>query len=345
MKDRVLERHTRMMHARAPLLAAFVSAVALLQVESVAQACSGCSGAAVAPEDGTVMPVNAVGVRWHAAGAAIDDVVLLDVEANVELAISSEENGWIDLRPAQPLEPNKTYRFEFPGTECGPAFSRTYSTGPSAELVATELGALMAEPPVQGNIPVPESVTCTDDVDAVSVRVELELDPQLEPFADVLMYETLVDGERWAHDPMFFAPAQVGRSWVGRGVDVIFATCPNGNSDGVSIGPHQVQMRAQIPGLPGALLESDIIEIVLECETPEETGEDDADSYESGDFVVPVDEPDPRQAGCGCSSADGRSPATLATPLLLLLALRRSSQPRRSGRAPTQGSSSSTNPQ
>jgi hypothetical protein len=47
----------------------------------------------------------------------------------------------------------------------------------------------------------------------------LELNPELAPFTDLLMYETLVDGKPWTHETSLGDPPVVGRSWVGRGVD------------------------------------------------------------------------------------------------------------------------------
>ena len=306
-----------------------LAAVCVLSLEPLAQACSGndCTPPIAAPKDGTVMPVNAAGVRWEASTIEVEDVVLRDIAANVTLPIAFEQTGSLfDLRPAEPLDPGKTYRFEFPDDLCGPAFNRSFVTAPAVELSTTSLGSLLAAPPELAQIEVPASVTCSAFVDAVSVRVELELDPQLEPFAGALMYETLVDGQRWHHEPRLFAPQKLGESWVGRGVDSIFSTCPDGSQwSGVSPGPHQVQMRAEIPGLPGVVLESDVIEIVLECATTGETGDDgesdesESDESESESGVAPSDESEGSQ-GCSCSGDGGRSPAALTAPVVLLLA-------------------------
>ncbi|HVH98030.1 MAG TPA: MYXO-CTERM sorting domain-containing protein [Enhygromyxa sp.] len=301
-----------------------LATVCVLLLERVALACSGsdCTPPIAAPQDGTVMPINAAGVRWEASTSEADDVVLRDIAANVTLPIAFEQTGSLfDLRPATPLDPGKTYRFEFPDDLCGPAFNRSFVTAPAVELSTSSLGSLVAAPPELAQIEIPASVTCSASVDAVRVDVELELDPQLEPFAGVLMYETLVDGKRWHHEPQLFASPKLGESWVGRGVDSIFSTCPDGSWNGVSPGPHQVQMRAEIPGLPGVVLESDVIEIVLECATTGETGDDESESdeSESGSFAAPIDESEGSQ-GCSCSSDGGRWPAALTAPVVLLLA-------------------------
>lgn len=309
-------------------------AVCVLLLEPLAQACSGndCEPARVVPSHDTVMPANAAGIRWYSAGADVEQVTLRESETNVELPIAFVEDGWIyDLRPAVPLEPDKSYRFELPASDCSDAFQYWFVSASPVEIAANNLGSLTATPTELDQIEVPESVSCSIYVDAVSVRINLELDPQLQPFADLLMYETLVDGEPWHHTPRFFAPLQIGRSWIGRGVDLVFATCPGGGSDGVSLGPHEVQMLARIPGLPDVLLASNVVEITLECATTAETGDDgesdhgesddESDSGESGNFVVPHDPAaEDDRGGCSCSSDGERSTAVLTAPLVLLLA-------------------------
>lgn len=300
-------------------------AVAVLLLEPVAHACSGsdCVPAIALPGDDTVMPVNVAGVRWYAGSGEVADVVLRDVEADLALPFVFVQSGsMFDLRPADPLDPGKTYRFEFPEGSCNPAFNHTFITAPAVELATSNLGTLVLAEPEHGQVEVPESVTCSAYVDAVSVRVEIELDPQVEPFAALLLYETFVDGEPWRHIPRFFAGPYRGRSWVGRGVDKVFATCPGGSSDGLSPGSHQIQMRAEIPGLPEVTLESDVVEFTLECLAEGETGDEDDNGGESGSFIVPADPPDDEQ-GCGCSTDAGRSAAVSAAPLVLLLACRR----------------------
>jgi MYXO-CTERM domain-containing protein len=298
-------------------------AAAVFLLEPVAHACSGdCSPANTVPgSNDAVMPVNAAGLRWLGGVDVIDAVVLRDVEADLTLPIAFEQAGWMyDLRPADPLEVGKTYRFELPDNGCGEPLTRTFSTTEPVELSSSSLGTLVAEPPELTLIDVPESVSCFIQVPAVSVRIELELDPQLEPFAALLVYRTLVDGESWGHIPHDFAPSNIGGSWRGRGVDEVFATCPSDSSEGVSLGAHQVQMRATIPGLPGVVLESDVVEIVLEC-GEEESGDDELGG-ESGSFIAPEDPSveDDERGGCSCSSDGERSPALVIAPLLVLLA-------------------------
>lgn len=84
----------------------------------------------------------------------------------------------------------------------------------------------------------------------------MELNPELAPFTDLLMYETLVDGKPWTHETSLGDPPVVGRSWVGRGVDKLLTLCEAGGGGKVV---RQMQMRARIPGLPGALLVSDVL--------------------------------------------------------------------------------------
>jgi hypothetical protein len=309
-------------------IGSLIALVVVLAVEPRAEACSGCDGTSTAPSSGTVMPVNAVGACWRGWGDG-SEIVLRDVESGLAIELTStQQPGGNDLLPTQPLEPGRSYRFEFPDVDCTGPSQIEFTTSPAIRLGTFSLGTLLAMPPEITQIEVPESVSCSVYAEAVSVRIELARDPLLDPFADLLLYETLVDGERWSHMPRFFGTPKLGSSWVGRGVDVLFTACENGGGEGVPPGVHEVQMRARMPGMPGVVLESSVVEIALECPEISDESDDDDDSGESGSFVIPIDRADAE--GCACNSSTPTHRRSIA-PLLLVFAAGMLGRARRRG--------------
>ncbi|HLT39173.1 MAG TPA: hypothetical protein VK034_22970, partial [Enhygromyxa sp.] len=104
------------------------------------------------------------------------------------------------------------------------------------------------------------------------------------------------------------------------------------SQNGLAEGVHEVQMLGRIPGLPGVVLESDVVEVLLECETDEtgevateDTGEQPDETGSFGPFLPADDDPQT----CACASAD-RQARPLGWLLLVLgVALRRPTGRRR----------------
>ncbi len=294
-----------------PLLAA----LALFTHPAPADACSGCSQPGLVPgPDGTVAPINALGVLWGpypiTQPLGDDDLPrLFEVGSGLELALEQVPLGPdIYLVPGAALELGESYRFEVPESGCVEATSRTLVAGEPLEFPAG-LGVLTATEPSSAPITLAGGVGCSEQVDVVYVRVELELVPALAPFEELLMYETYVDGERWRPTVGSFDEPAPGETWRGRGVDLIYATCNDGV--GGSAEPHLVQMRARLAGAPEIAIETEPIEVVLNCAT-EDMGESETGG-ETGDGPG-ADE----DSGCSCSSAGDSGRAGLLGLLMLL---------------------------
>ncbi|MCX4245539.1 hypothetical protein [Paraliomyxa miuraensis] len=243
-----------------------VCAVLVLSIEGIAHACSGCPEPGIAPELPQV-PVNALGVLWGPyPSMERGDPVLTDLDTMLTIPLETFEIGPdVYLHPAQPVEIGHAYHFATPG-KCMPMGpEHVLVAGDPIEVPEVPLGTLAATAPVLGSVSRPADISCSESVDAMVVDVTLALDPALEPLADLLMYETYVDGMRWRPITGYFSEPAPGESWVGRGEDRIYAICIDG--EGGSPTPRVVQMRARIAGFPEVTFDSDELEIVLDCQS------------------------------------------------------------------------------
>jgi len=194
---------------------------------------------------------------------------------------------------------------------------------------------------------------CGDLVPASSVRVRVELSSGTEPWADLLSYETWVDGERWdpivslvlgedtvAAKPVIYVP---GGSLLTeeRGSDIVYAVCDRTDvfeSRLLQPGTHSVEMRAAIPGTD-LVLKSDTATFELAACTGDEPNDQDPppDAGTPGDPFHPDDPTDDtakggpaadsddtaqsKSKGSACSTAHQSDRDRLAAPFLALLGL------------------------
>lgn len=162
--------------------------------------------------------------------------------------------------------------------------------------IPSRLGSLSATSPVHGPLTIAsDGGGCSREAQAVHVDVALTLSAAAQPWADVLLYETRVDGARYvaAESAIHGPPPHV--SWMGRGRDRLFALCegassPAGEPAALSPGPHEVQLVARLPGSDARIV-SDSIRVELVC--PSAPGEGDvatelydAVSFQTGAVVV-----------------------------------------------------------
>lgn len=139
-----------------------------------------------------------------------------------------------------------------------------------ASPVPTRLGSLSATAPARGPLTLAsDGGGCSRERQTVYVDVQLELHSSAEPWADLLLYETRVDGRPYAaaasaiHGP----PPHV--SWRGRGTDRLFALCEGAGASpdeaaGLAPGDHEVQLIARLPG-SDTRITSDTIQVALVC--------------------------------------------------------------------------------
>ncbi len=173
-------------------------------------------------------------------------------------------------------------------------FTASVAVTPAAP-VPTRLGSLSASAPVRGPLAVAsDGGGCSRERQTVYADVMLELHPVAQPWADLLLYETRVDGALYtaAASAIHGPPPHV--SWQGRGRDRIFALCEGAAAGpqeavGVSAGAHEVQLIARLPG-SDTRIASDTVRVELTCPAvaDSEAGAAlyDAASFQIGALVV-----------------------------------------------------------
>lgn len=197
--------------------------------------------------------------------ATVIDVT--DAERVVETVVFSGD----ELTLGVALVERHTYRIEL-SSICFDAEITSEATivvGPEAPL-PEGLSDLRAGGLQRGAVSVPSGLgSCSDEVGAVYVDIETRLDPAVEPWADLLVWSTWVDRAPYRPDGTIVPPPGLAGSWRGVGVDRVYTRCgelPEATWDeGVDPGPHEVIMRARIPGTDVAL-ETAPVSIGLDCD-------------------------------------------------------------------------------
>lgn len=324
----------------------FSAAAAAVTVAPPASACIGrCASAGVAPVTG--FPSNVAGVP--VLGDA-SDFVLLDREGK-ELAskLTSTTFGLI-LSPkasdgsGSGFAPG-SYGLRWKNGCTREARDLRFSVREAA-AVPTASGTLSFRSTSRISAGFPSTdyrIACIDEVDVAVVDLDLVADASLEPYREVLSWETKVDGGSWSSDsPVRFddtspQPAYTSVVTATR----LFAYCggaqPRAGYTGLREGSHHVEVRAVVPGLSD--IPSATIDVELSCAkagpAPSSSGSSSGASSgsSSGSSSSSDDASDGSQ---GCSSS-GRSASTLPGWLLALavglVAKRKSRRSSASGRS------------
>ena len=128
--------------------------------------------------------------------------------------------------------------------------------------------ALSIGEPTTARVPVPDSSSCSDKIEAVQLPVRMELPEALEEFRDQLYFETIIDSkDAWRPSLSACDPYRPGVSWRGKGVDLLFTACGNpgpASTRGLAAGRHTVEMRASLPGT-NVLIASSAAVVELRC--------------------------------------------------------------------------------
>lgn len=273
----------------------FLAAVASLvaAAPSVADACSPplCSPGFFSLENGTAVPANVPGFRWSPMSgpspspADPSKVVLARATAPgtpLPFTATRLSDGDYIIVPNQPLMPGTGYVLTDQNTCGGSALGpRVTFQAVDAAPLPTSLGALMeTESHIDPLTVATGSGSCSSEVDAHQIGITLQLTPEALEWRGALQFETLVDGQVWKPSSSAPIETQPGTSWRGRGVDLLYRVCKTNDelvTEGLAAGPHEVVMRATLPG-SGTVVQSSSLTVQFGCAdtgSPDPGGEED----------------------------------------------------------------------
>jgi hypothetical protein len=306
---------------------------------SPAEACSTtpCRAGELVPATGSTVPANLAGIEWLGFGGGAAEVTAARIDGDVETPVSATLEGNVIVL-GEPLVEGARYvvRAALACEVGGPTGRETEFTVAGAAAPVMDLGTLAATEIGVGPVSAITYVgSCSLEVDADRTRVELEHDSSALPWRDALLYETWVDGAYWR--PSGSLGGAVGPrsgSWIGRGVDVLYAVCFETDlieSEGLAEGTHSVELRARITGQTETFVTAST-DVTLDCtgyEAPDGGGVGFAgpDAGPSGPDVGPseiadagVDAAMTSEPTMGCSARAGAR-GTWTGSLLLAAAI------------------------
>ncbi|MCB9616763.1 MAG: hypothetical protein H6721_27205 [Sandaracinus sp.] len=251
-------------------------AASLLVLPSpTAQACSTllCASNALVPSTGeTPIPASAPYVRLRAPGmdpgsetitatrtrdGVTEPVDVALVDGLLHLEGAREGDVWT-LRESHTC---------WGGTTPTETISAEVRIGPASALPTT-LGTLDVGETRRGPVNVADvRGSCYTPIDAASATVGVILDPSVEPFAELLVWTTEVDGRPYAYVPSLIDSTPEGRAVL------LVAACeepePGQSPPDLEPGTHLVERLAWLPGSDVPLRAS--AEVTLECGEVEPT--------------------------------------------------------------------------
>jgi uncharacterized protein (TIGR03382 family) len=273
-------------------------------------------GAFVPAGEGVTIPANAPGLFWRpsmTSGQPADPSTVrltrLGDTTPIPFTPVAEvgSSDWV-LVPQQPFIAGTQYVLE-ESVQCNgaPGARTVFTAGPEAPLPTT-LGTLSIIG--HGNFMDLEVATgsgsCSTMVGATVLSIFLEPSAEIEPWKDLLLYDTLVDGQPWVNQSTANMRPAPGASWRGRGKDLLYRICepnPDASYPGLAVGGHQVAFRATLPGTSMTIATpAQALELMCTSRPPDEEEEDGDDG--------------------GCATTTPAS-ATFVFALLALLLVRR----------------------
>ncbi len=292
-----------------------------LLAPAASHACSqpSCEFGTQVPGDMSSLPANLPGFFWHtdeSVDAGPESVRLVRVadQHEVPLELTVLGGGRHEIKILELLAPDAPHVLIL-GSVCygsgladDSAQQLSLTTTDEQPLPDAGLGALIVSEPMHGPLNLASiDGGCAAPVESAYVDVSVALDAATSPWKDALVFETRVDGAPWK--PSGFLPVSPpeGESWIGRGVDRVFATCESNEDvvvDGLAEGTHVVEIRARLPASK-IVLASTKVEVLLTCLEAGSTSGDDGTS--TGDTAT-------TSTGGNDSDSDGQVPTTTNDP-------------------------------
>lgn len=284
------------MKKSALLLATSTLTIGLQNTSAYACSLPSCQPGDIFPTTGTV-PANALAWFLKAstfseptdAGPSEDNVKVFVVsgdggETETELELTGGEvpspvwpegadEVWV---PAADVPVGSHLRVES-SFRCSFAVPLSELTVAEPATIPTSLGTLHVTTASAPLLLWTDSASCVERVPSAYADVEVQLSAEALPFADVLRYSLLVDGEHYRATDFIEYEDEFDtlRGWVlsrrivgsehGPGKDRAFATCGSDlwPMQGVEPGQHELQMVALLPN--GTLITSDVVSVDLTC--------------------------------------------------------------------------------
>lgn len=242
-----------------------VSSVLGVFEEEVAQACSPPfrTPTQIAPKDGESMPASAPGILVR--GEPDLTLELLDADGGV-VPGSLKPGVHRHFAPDAPLVPG-AYTFRYPtwANDGGAVTVDAKITVTDEAYVPASAGWLeVAEKGFARTSVTTSSGPCTEPIDTAFVRLSLALTPDLAPYANVLAWETTVDGYAWASTEGTLTPSTAARSVLN-----LYTACDDagtsGRDDGLAPGQHEVSVRPILVGSVGNSIAPATVRVWVTC--------------------------------------------------------------------------------
>lgn len=262
-----------------------------------AEACSAppCWQSYLAPANDVYVPANLPAIYWQPArgydASELDrDPSRVQLAGSVpvpSLTESIRENGDVLFLLNEPLVEGQSYRLT-DSTTCNDSSEfispdNSFTATAEAALPST-LGTVSAIDKGLGPLHVATtSGSCSTQIEAHQIALEVELSDDAQPWRDVLAFTTLVDGQPWAASESINSTNAPGTSWVGRAKDKVFLSCDSDSDEGYSglaEGAHLVAFEALLPGTD-IVLSTEPVTVQLSCDE-EDTSDDRLPDLASG---------------------------------------------------------------
>lgn len=231
--------------------------------------------------DGGLIPSNSRGLLWWGVfegsnGTGQGLPVQIASASGEPLAVEYEpvskyggQSLWL-FRPRDGFKIGKSYVFTTRHTcstfmiESGREQQVSVTISDQAAVSPAGPVALKIGEPSTDALTVAAGISCSEGVTAAQLPIKMDLPEAIGVFRDQLYFETIVDGARWGASDSLCNPVAPGTSWRGKGVDLLFSACSPFSSQGLTAGPHTVEMRASLPGTD-FLAATSKVEVELKC--------------------------------------------------------------------------------
>jgi MYXO-CTERM domain-containing protein len=298
------------------LAATFASAMSAVVMERSARACSPLLHVETqtAPKDGESLPASAPGILVRGEGGIT--VELLDqAKASVPGSLK-EDGGRRYFAPTASLAPGAyTLRYDSwaPGGPDAPSTVEAAIAVTAAVALPTKAGTLS----IAGSERKHLSEPCAMEMDASIVHLAFTPDAALAPYAEVLAWETTVDGKAWGRGQGKLPAADDPTS---RLLNVLAVCDADAGTGGTVLAPgtHVVQLKPILVG-SATEIEPATISVTLSCSNDVDT--DAGPSADAGPGTAPpgagaTPDDDAAATASGCTASPARGASGVATLVL-----------------------------